>query len=108
MGHSKSSGLPYANNFIAGDNLFQDYEVDFARADDPSLNAGDRHVLRNVHDLVLNGGTTNCLNCHRVHEQSTTKHRLVLSGPICLECHNATGPKKDVKTYIVHSEICEY
>jgi Cytochrome c554 and c-prime len=107
-GHSKSTGLPYANNFVAGDNLFKDYIADFAKADDPSLNAGDRHVLRNVRDVVLSGGTTTCLDCHRVHEQSTRKHRLVLTGPICLECHNATGPKKAVKPYAMHSETCEY
>jgi predicted CXXCH cytochrome family protein len=107
-GHSKSSGLPYPNNFVAGDNLFQDYVFDFAKSDDASLNPGDRHVLRNVRDVALNGGSTTCLNCHRVHQQSTAKHRLVLTSPICLECHNATGPKKAVKPYTVHSEICEY
>jgi predicted CXXCH cytochrome family protein len=107
-GRAESTGLPYANNFVAGDNLFQDYKVDFAKAGDPSLNPGDRHVLANVRDVVLNGGATTCLSCHRVHEQSTAKHRLVLTGPICLECHNATGPKKAVKPYTVHSEICEY
>lgn len=68
--------------------------MDFARAGDASLNAGDRHVIQNVRDVVLNGGATTCLNCHRIHEQSTAKHRLVLAGPMCLECHNATGPKK--------------
>ena len=108
MGHSKSTVLPYPNNFIAGDNLFQDYEVDFAKADDLSLNPGDRHVLQNVRDVALNGGTTTCLSCHRVHQQSTAKHRLALTGPICLECHNATGPKKAVKSYAVHSDVCEY
>ena len=39
-GKSKSTGLPYANNFLAGDNLFQDYAVDFARADDAELEPG--------------------------------------------------------------------
>ena len=107
-GHSKATGLPYADNFVAGDNLFQDYQVDLAKADDPSLNPGDRHVFENVRDVLLNGGKTICLNCHRVHDQSTSRHRLVLTGPICLECHNATGPKKAIKPYVVHSEICEY
>src|ERR1044072_2283476 len=49
-GTAKSTGLPYPNNFIPGDNLFQDYQVDFAKADDESLNAGDRHIYRNVRD----------------------------------------------------------
>jgi predicted CXXCH cytochrome family protein len=107
-GRSKSTGLPYANNFVAGDNLFPDYRIDFAKADNPALNPGDRHVLQNVRDVVLNGGATTCLSCHRVHQQSTAKHRLVLSGPICVDCHNANGPKKAVKPYTVHSETCEY
>jgi hypothetical protein len=107
-GHAKSTGLPYPNNFVAGDNLFQDYVADFGKADDTALNAGDRRVLRNVRDVLLNGGTTACLDCHRLHEQSTRKHRVALSGSICLECHKAEGPKKAVKTYTVHSEICEY
>ena len=107
-GHSKATGLPYADNFVAGDNLFQDYQVDFAKAHDPSLNAGDRHVFENVRDVVLNGGKTTCLSCHRVHDQATSRHRLVLTGPICLECHYASGPKKAVKTYMAHSETCEY
>jgi len=55
LGKSRSTGLPYPNNFIAGDNLFQDYEVDFAKADDESLNPGDRHILRNVRDVVVIG-----------------------------------------------------
>ena len=108
MGHSKSTGLPYADNFIVSDNLFQDYVVDFTKAGDAGLNAGDRHVIENVRDVALNGGTTTCLSCHRIHEQSTSKHRLVLTGRICLDCHNETGPKKAVKAYTVRSEICEY
>jgi predicted CXXCH cytochrome family protein len=107
-GKSRSTGLPYPNNFVAGDNLFQDYEVDFARADDAKLNAGDRHVLRNVRDVVKNGSDVTCLSCHRVHANSSDKHRRVLTGAICLDCHNAEGPKKAVKAYEVHSPLCEY
>ncbi len=105
---SKSTGLPYPNNFVAGDNLFQDYVVDLAKADDASLNAGDRHVYRNVRDVVLNASDTTCLSCHRVHAMSTEKHRRVLSGPNCQDCHNAEGPKKALKPYAVHSALCEY
>jgi cytochrome c554/c'-like protein len=107
-GKAKSTRLPYPDNFVAGDNLFLDYAADFTKAGDPALNPGDRHVFENVRDVVLKGGTTTCLSCHRIHEQSTAKHRLVLTGSICLNCHNATGPKKAVKPYTMHSEICEY
>ena len=107
-GKSKSTGLPYPNNFVAGDNLFQDYVVDFAKADDANLNPGDRHVYRNVRDVALNGATVTCLDCHRVHQNSSSKHRLVLTSPACLDCHNAEGPKKAVKRYSVVSDVCEY
>ncbi len=105
---SRSTGLPYPNNFVAGDNLFQDLEVDWARADDPNLNAGDRHVWRNVRDVALYGDESiTCLNCHQIHANSSFKHRRVLRAPICAECHQGEG-FKDVKRYEVHSPLCEY
>jgi hypothetical protein len=32
----------------------------------------------------------------------------VLSAAVCLDCHNAEGPRKVVKKYEVHSAVCEY
>lgn len=107
-GKAKSNGLPYPNNFVAGDDLFADFQVDFAKAGDPNLNPGDRHILRNVRDVLLNATDTTCISCHNIHNDTSAKHRLVLSGPICLDCHNAEGPKKIVKKYEVHSDLCEY
>jgi hypothetical protein len=105
---SRSTGLPYPNNFVAGDNLFQDLEVDWARADDQKLNAGDRHVWRNARDVALYGDESiTCLSCHQVHTNSSFKHRRVLPAPICAECHQGQG-FKDVKRYEVHSSLCEY
>jgi hypothetical protein len=107
-GHAKSNGRPYPNNFVAGDNLFEDFQVDFAKADDMSLNPGDRHIYRDARDVILHDSDVSCISCHKIHPDSARKHRLVLSGPICLDCHHAQGPKKDVKHYEVHSTICEY
>ena len=107
-GKSRTTGLPHANNFVAGDNLFKDYAVDFSRADDENLNAGDRHVWRNVRDVVVGRSDVKCISCHRVHANSSDKHRRVLTGAICLECHNAQGPRKAVKRYRVQSALCEY
>jgi hypothetical protein len=105
-GRAKSTGLPYPNNFVAGDNLFQDFEVDFARGEE--LNAGDRHVWRNVRDVVINGDESiSCLNCHQVHANSSFKHRRVLRAPICSECHRGDG-FKEIRRYVVHSRLCEY
>jgi hypothetical protein len=103
---SKSMGLPYAANFVVGDDLFKDYAVDYSKLE--QLNPGDRHVVRNVMDVVKNGSEVTCLSCHKVHERSSQKHRLVLTSAACLDCHNADGPKKNVKSYEVHSQVCEY
>jgi len=108
-GQSRSTGRPYPNNFIAGDNLFQDFEVDLTRADDPQLNAGDRHIWRNVRDVAVNGDeSVTCLSCHQVHEGSTLRHRRVLRAPICTECHAPEGPLREVRRYTVRSELCQY
>jgi len=101
-GKAKSNGLPYPNNFVAGDDLFADFQVNF------TLEGGDRHIFRNARDIIRDGGDMTCVSCHNIHGRSTTKHRLVLSGPVCLDCHNEEGPKKIVKQYTVHSDLCEY
>lgn len=108
-GQSKSKNLPYPNNFIAGDNLFQDYKIDLARTEDPQLNAGDRHIWRNVKEVTVNGDeSVTCLSCHQVHDNSAQRHRRVLRSPICTECHAAEGPLREVRRYTVRSEICGY
>jgi hypothetical protein len=106
---ARSTGLPYPNNFVAGDNLFQDYEVDFSKADDQSLNPGDRHIFRNVRDVALFGSDfPTCINCHELHKDSSFKHRRAPRTAICNDCHNAEGPIKGSKPYAVHSALCEY
>jgi predicted CXXCH cytochrome family protein len=108
-GKSRSTGLPYPNNFVAGDNLFQDFDVDFSKVDDESLNAGDRHVLRNVRDVAQDGSEfPTCISCHDVHKQSSLKHRRAPRTAICSDCHNAEGPIKGSKPFAVHSALCEY
>jgi hypothetical protein len=108
-GKARSTGLPYPNNFVAGDNLFQDFEVDFSKADDESLNAGDRHILRNVRDVALYGSEfPTCISCHDVHKQSSAKHHRAPRTAICSDCHNAEGPIKGSKPFAVHSALCEY
>lgn len=110
---SKSTGLPYPNTFIAGDNLFQDFQVDWKRADDAKLNPGDRHVWRNVRDVAVNDESYTCLNCHQVHAAdpatATQKHRRLPRSPICFDCHSQEeGQFKQVKKYEVNSALCEY
>jgi len=108
-GKSKSTGRPYPNNFVAGDNLFRDFEVDFSRADDEHLNPADRHVLANIRDVVLYGQESlTCVSCHTIHESSTKKHREVKDQTFCQYCHEPGRPKKEHKIYEVHSDRCRY
>jgi hypothetical protein len=109
FGRSKSSGLPYPTNFVAGDNLFKDFEVDWKALDDPKLNPADAHVLENLRDVVLLGKeSTTCLTCHDVHTGSSKKHRVLPVVESCQRCHPAGEPIKSHKTYQVHSERCQY
>lgn len=109
IGKSKSTGRPYADNFVAGDNLFKDFQVDLSRADDEKLNPTDRHILANVRDVALYGKEDlTCLNCHSIHESSTKKHRDVKDQQFCQHCHEPDRPKKEHKVYDVHSDLCRY
>lgn len=107
-GKSKATGLPYPTNFVAGDNLFKDFQVDFNAADDAKLNPADRHVMDNVRDVVVYGKETSCLSCHDVHSGSTKKHRDLPVVKNCSLCHSDSQPIKGHKTYEVHSERCRY
>src|SRR5205807_3001829 len=90
-GTSRSTGLPYPNNFVAGDNLFRDFQVNFAAESLAGLNPADRHVLENVRDVVLHGKEeVTSLSCHAIHQQSSKKHHLVAAGDSCLNCHQPT------------------
>ena len=109
FGKSKSSGLPYPNNFVAGDNLFKDFQVDWALADDPQINPADRHVLDNVRDVVVNGrDTMTCLSCHEVHTGSTKRHRDVPEQKYCAHCHEPGKSLKEHIPYEIHSSRCQY
>jgi len=108
-GNSKSTGLPYPNNFVAGDNLFRDLQVDFSTEQIKRQNPADAHVLENVRDVTVLGKLeVTCLSCHEVHKQSARKHHLVAQSDLCLHCHNPSGSKKFRKPYEVHSRTCEY
>ncbi len=108
-GTSQSSGLPYPNNFVAGDNLFRDFQVDFSDAALAKLSAADRHVLENVRDVVVFGKEAlTCLTCHDVHGRSSKKHYRVASSDYCLHCHQAGARKSAVQPMSSHSKTCGY
>lgn len=112
-GKSNSTGLPYPNTFVAGDNLFQDFAVDFAKADDEKLGPIDRHIYRNARDVAINGKTSpTCITCHQVHfdarPQSFAKHIIAPRGPICFDCHVSESAMNTLKPYVRSSKVCEY
>ena len=76
---SVSSGLPYANNFVAGDALFAEFRMD--------LTTGEGHIYRNVRDVLERGSDVTCVSCHRVHSGS---------------------PQKRSPGTAVHSPVCDY
>src|SRR5262249_49143855 len=108
-GKSKSSNLPYPDNFVAGDNLFRDFVVGFTDRDWNGLSTADRHVLENVRDVVIDGKESmTCISCHDVHATSTSKHQAVAKSDYCFHCHNQQGPMNVVKPFTSHSKTCEY
>jgi hypothetical protein len=107
-GASKSTGLPYPNNFVAGDNLFRDFQVDLSEDAIAKLNSRDRHVQENVRDVVLLGNEkVTCLTCHDIHKQSSHKHRRVAESQRCNACHSPDSKRLRVP-YQVHSTTCGY
>jgi hypothetical protein len=108
-GKSKSSGLPYPDNFVAGDNLFRDFQVDLSAKAIRELNPIDRHVLENVRDVaVLGKEERTCLSCHNVHKQSSRKHVYLEEDESCLTCHTPSGSRKIRQPFEVHSRTCQY
>ena len=108
-GKSRSSGLPYPNNFVGGDNLFRDFQIDLSPDAVEKLNPADRHIMDNIREVAILGkNDVTCLSCHQVHKQSTSPHRRLVKSAICLDCHNATGSMMVRKTYEVHSKTCGY
>jgi hypothetical protein len=108
-GTARSTGRPYPTNFVAGDNLFRDFQVDLSPAAIAALDAGDAHVVANVRDVVVLGNEkVTCLSCHDVHKQSTRKHRVLPQTQSCMVCHSEAGLKSERKPYAVHSRVCGY
>ncbi len=115
-GKTKSSGLPYPNKFVSGDNLFRDFHVDFSEAAIQRLPAVDQHIFLSARDVAVFGQSAmNCLVCHNVHGQNTEKHQQLENHTLCSSCHipgtnNTTLrgvllPSKRLRT---HSRVCDY
>jgi len=111
-GRSKSSGLPYPNQFVAGDNLFRDYVADLSEGAITGMTPADGHIFANVRDVVIGGKLElSCLSCHDAHKESTRKHRVLPKQErveYCAICHQDPTDFEQIRTYERHSAVCEY
>lgn len=113
---SKSSRLPYPNTFVAGDNLFRDFQVDFSDDAIDALPPVDQHIFLNARDVVAFGRSkSSCLTCHEVHGQSSEKHQQLDNTAICSSCHVAGTDNSKLRDAMLpknrlqaHSRICDY
>lgn len=111
-GTSHSTGLPYPNQFVPGDNLFKDYQVDLDPARAAAMNPGDAHIFVNVRDVLVDGNTSlTCTTCHDIHGESTRKHRVLRRlerAEYCAICHDNDQDYASLRPYETHSAICQY
>jgi predicted CXXCH cytochrome family protein len=108
-GRSKSTGRPYPCNFVAGDNLFRDFSIDFSEDGFKGLSTADRHVLENVRDVVVLGKeAVTCLSCHNVHGGSSKKHHVAARSDSCWTCHRDGRLKGERKPFSTQSKTCGY
>lgn len=108
-GKSRSSGLPYPNQFVPGDNLFRDFEVDLSDRALALAGALERHILENARDVAVYGRTDmTCTSCHAIHEQSSARHSTLPKRPLCFTCHFESRPLSEVRELNAHSDTCGY
>lgn len=108
-GASRSTGRPWPNNFVAGNNLFRDFQVDLSDAAIDQLAPLDRHVFENARDVALRGDSSiTCLTCHQVHGGTTEKHHGLAESRLCRSCHDPARPKSEPTIHTPHSRVCEY
>jgi len=108
-GRSRSTKLPFPNNFIAGGDLFVDFEIDTSPGALRSASKTDQHILESIRDVSsAMPGALGCLDCHRVHPGSTRKHRRLSPGAYCESCHGKGKPGRVQWSRDVHNETCGY
>lgn len=66
-GRSKISGRPYPHAYIAGNDLFKDFQVDLQLDTKARLDSSDSHVYLKTRAVLQGGSDKSCVDCHRVH-----------------------------------------
>jgi predicted CXXCH cytochrome family protein len=107
-GKSKASRLPYANNYVIGDDLFSDFQVDFSAPTLDLTPPRERHILASIKAGRDNDSAETCLSCHNVHRASGRKHRRVAKSNYCFICHNPNNMKLVYNRNENHHSLCGY
>ena len=115
-GKSRSTGLPYPNTFVAGDNLLRDYQVDLSAAAIQALPEIEKHIFSNVKAVAeFNQTELTCLNCHDVHTQSAKKHQQLTEHKLCWTCHMEGSEGTELRPAFLasikkrtHNRTCDY
>lgn len=62
----------------------------------------DRHLYREPQP------GSSCLNCHALHGNAPVeRHRRVIAGAICNDCHFEGQPRRQVRPYVARAKLCE-
>jgi hypothetical protein len=108
-GRSRSSGLPYPNQFVAGDNLFRDFQLDLSETALARLEPAEAHVLENLRQVVLLGNDQiTCLSCHDLHGRSSRKHQRLDETVACQTCHRPGEPPRLWRSGGPRNATCQY
>lgn len=90
-GVAESTGRPYPNTFVPGDNLFRDFKIDLSMGQLEAIPPQQRHLYESARAVVMEGATEqHCLSCHTVHSDSVERHQELPTSSACATCHNLT------------------
>lgn len=113
-GRSRSTGLPFPTNFVAGDNLFRDFAINLKNQAGDRPEAAEAHVFATIRQVVVSGDDDlTCITCHDVHRSSTRKHQRLKESSLCRVCHEP-GRLEQLREGVrrsptqIHHAICEY
>ncbi len=113
-GRSRKSGLNFAHNYEAGDDLFADYDFDWAQLDaqgEDAENPIDVHQKIAIRDAVSPSGRMGdlelrCTSCHRSHTMEHSVHETLPRDEYCHLCHARDDFK--LKVYSQACNVCEF
>lgn len=112
-GQSRSTGQPYPNMFVAGGNLFHDFDVNLSDTTIASLPTVEQHIFLNCRDVAAGQDVSvTCLSCHSIHDQSSKKHQQLEPSHHCNSCHDANMQLSEAlqaaNLLEIHSNTCNY